>query len=270
MFGAALGGILGGVLSGGIGAIGAGRASRAQQEAARRARRTFNHAMERNADTIEGGTEWRNNATENAWRTNYRTSNALRRTGRDLFGGAAQMGNNALQAYASNLGLGQAPEGYSLAMSPAAQFQMQQGREMIEGGAAGAGGLYSGATLEALQDRGQGIAAQDFNNQQGQLFNLGGVGQQATQNLYGVERDWANNLIGGSAARTDRLTGTANDRTNALTGQRNIWANGVANSYMAQGQAQANGAIGTSNALLGGISNGLGLYGMMGGRLGSY
>lgn len=265
MIGAALGAVLGGALSGGIGAIGASKASKAQQKAAKQARRVYNDAYKANTKTIERGTGWSNNATESAWKTNYQTANALRDIGNGLFAPTAELGGNALQAYASNLGIGTAPEGYSMSLSPATQYQLEQGRETTEGGAAGAGGLYSGATLEALEKMRNGLVAQDFDDQQAQLYNVAGMGQNALSNLYGVNSDWANSIIGGSSDRTDRLIGNASGRTNALTGARNTWAEGTANSYLAQGQAKANGAMNMNNALQGGLQNGAYLFGRMGG-----
>jgi hypothetical protein len=134
----------------------------------------------------------------------------------------ATAGTNAMQAYASNLGIGSAPEGYSgLTLSPGAQFQLEQGRNTVEGGAAGAGGLYSGATMAQLERMRNGEVAQDRDNQQDQLFALGGVGQNAV-NAQNSVRDYA--TAGQNDLRsqyTDRASGYRNTATNGIADSRN-------------------------------------------------
>lgn len=106
-------------------------------------------------------------------------------------------GHNALSAYMHNLGLGDAPEGYTgLSLSPGAQFLMEQGRGTIEGGAAGRGGLYSGGTLEELERFRQGLAATDRDNQMAQIFGVANLGGQAADAMAGAERGFAGDLAG--------------------------------------------------------------------------
>ncbi len=133
-------------------------------------------------------------------------------------------GQNALGALAYNLGVGDAPNGYQgLQMTPGAQFLMQQGRDTVESGAAGAGGLYSGSTLEALERMRSGIAATDRDNQMAQLGGLAGMGLSATDSVGGLERGFANDMTGVRRWATGARSGARQDFANANTAN-NAWA----------------------------------------------
>lgn len=58
-------------------------------------------------------------------------------------------------------------------------FRMNQGIQGVEGSRAAKGLLGSGASMKALNDYGQGMASQSFNDYLGQLNNLGNMGMQA-------------------------------------------------------------------------------------------
>lgn len=140
-----------------------------------------------------------------------------------------QGGTNALGALLSELGLGDAPEGFNgLQASPAALFALQQGRDQIEAGAAARGGLNSGATLQALEDLRFGLAAQDRETQLNRLAQLAGLGQASAGQQAALGQNFA---------------------TNAGDAFANI------------GNAQAAGQIGVSNAISGGLNNLGGLIG---------
>lgn len=109
--------------------------------------------------------------------------------------------------------------------SPGYQFALDQGNASVNALAGARGGLNSGATLQALQENGIGMANQEYGNWWNRLSGIAGSGQNA-------------------AAQQ----GTA--MTNA--------AQGVSNAYGAIGNARAAGAIGTANAINGGIQNYLG------------
>ena len=125
---------------------------------------------------------------------------------------ALDAGNNALSAYAYNMGVGKAPAGYQgLEMTPGAQFLMKQGVEDIQGSAAGSGTLNSGATLQALEKYRQGLASTDRDTQLQQLFALAGMGQNAAGNIA--------DLRTGAASEASALrTGTAGNIANLRTG----------------------------------------------------
>ena len=99
--------------------------------------------------------------------------------------------------------------------SPDYQFNLQENLKAVEGGAAARGGLYSGAAMKALQDRGAGVASQQFSNYTNRLAALAGIGQTAT---------------------------------NAVTSAGSANAGNVGNLLIAQGDARASGVAGSANA----------------------
>lgn len=137
---------------------------------------------------------------------------------------ALNLGTNALRAYASNLGVGKAPAGYSMELTPGAKFLMEQGRDITEGGAAGGGNLYSGATLEALEKQRMGLAATDRDTQMAQLMTLGGVGMNAANARAGIRSDYTGRiadersdaLATGIGLRDRAATKIAGERSDAL------------------------------------------------------
>lgn len=120
--------------------------------------------------------------------------------------------------------------GPSFQQSPGYQFAFNEGARAIDQGASARGMLNSGARLRELTRYGQGIANQEHGNYMNRLAALAGIGQSAT------------------------------GQTAAL-GQNAAAAAG--NATMAGGQAQAAGGINATNALLGGLNQGIGLYGLM-------
>lgn len=119
-------------------------------------------------------------------------------------------------------------------LSPAYQFQFQQGQQNVLNGDASGQGALSGAALKDLVSYNQGMANTSFNN----AFNQY---QTQNQNIYGRLANLAN--LGQSAA-----SGTAQQGT-ALAG-------GAAQAAQNQGSALAGGAVGVSNSLNNGLLQG--------------
>lgn len=94
--------------------------------------------------------------------------------------------------------------------SPGYQFAMEQGTQAVTGSQAAGGMLQSGNTMKELTQFGQGLANQEFNNYINQLSGVAGTGQAAASTLGGFGSQTAANM---------------------------------GNAYMAQGQAQAAGAM---------------------------
>lgn len=139
-----------------------------------------------------------------------------------------ETGRNALAAYNYEMGLGDQPEGYQgYQITPDYQFRMSEGLRGVEAGAAARGGLYSGAAMQALQERADGIASQGHGNYLNRLAGLAASGQNAAGQ--------------GAAA-----------------GQN--FANGASNAYANIGNAQAAGAVGQANAFSGMLNNAVGIY----------
>ena len=258
--------------------------------------------QERNALTSYA--EQTRDATLGEAQTAYNRNMPLLTKARDdtlgLFRPAQEAGNNALAAYSYNLRIGSKPAGYTgLETSAGTKFLLNEGRKEIEGGAAGSGGLFSGATLAALDERRNGLVAQDKNNQMSQLFGLVGTGQTAAGNMADATGRYAGAIAGlndqdyarrsgafagygadmgrAQVGYTDRATNAQNIYADRYANNWNNWVNAGAqasnnytstsvNALSAYGNAQAGRAYDTVSAINSGINNGFGVYGMLGGN----
>ena len=136
-----------------------------------------------------------------------------------------QAGQTALNALAP-LAMNYKPfDMNTFAQDPGYQFRMDQGTKALERSAAARGGLISGNTGGALQNYGQGLASQEYQNafnryqaerqaQLGPLQSLAGVGQTTAQQLGAAGQNYATNagnmLTGGAAAQAAGYMGGAN------------------------------------------------------------
>jgi hypothetical protein len=130
-----------------------------------------------------------------------------------------------LEAGRNALGRLNDPNGYTA--SPDYNYVRNEALRGVEGSAAARGGLYSGNTMRALQDRAAGVASQDYGNWFNRQASLAGVGQASAQSLGSL-------------------------------GQQN--STNVSNLLNQQGNARASGIEGQTNALTGGISDFLSWY----------
>jgi hypothetical protein len=130
-----------------------------------------------------------------------------------------------LEAGRNALGRLNDPNGYTA--SPDYNYVRNEALRGVEGSAAARGGLYSGNTMRALQDRAAGVASQDYGNWFNREASLAGVGQASAQSLGSL-------------------------------GQQN--STNVSNLLNQQGNARASGIEGQTNALTGGISDFLSWY----------
>ena len=130
------------------------------------------------------------------------------------------------QAYADS----QATEGTpyrGFEATPSYDFRMSQGLDAIDNSAASRGNVFSGATMKAAQQFGEGLAASEYDNY------------------------------------LRRLSGMAAGGQNAAAGYANAGANyaaGAGQAYGNYGNAASAGIIGGQNALMGGINNAIGLW----------
>jgi hypothetical protein len=106
--------------------------------------------------------------------------------------------------------------------TPGYDFALQEGTNAIEAGAAARGGLYSGRTMQDLQQRGIGHANQEYGN-------------------------YLNRILG----MTDMGMGAAAMDANSS----NAFAAQASQAAANKGNAQMAGAIGVGNAFQGGFSN---------------
>jgi len=164
----------------------------------------------------------------------------------------AQPGVSAFQIQAAQSGaLGPEAQRQAFAAfqaSPEQAFLQQQGEQAITRQAAATGGLGGARVLEALQERGQGLAAQQF----GQQFQrLGQVAQPGIQAQTGISNILQQLSINRANVRQATGTGLANIAVGAGPQQAQLSA--------ALAQAQAAGTLGRGSALqqgLGGVARG--------------
>lgn len=116
--------------------------------------------------------------------------------------------------------------GYDYTASPGYQFRFSEGQRAVDSGAASRGRLMSGGTIKDEMRFGQGLAAQDFNDQFNRQMAIASGGQQAAT-------------------------------SGAQLGQQS--AGGIADLYTQMGNAKASGYIGQANA----IGSSIGQLGML-------
>lgn len=105
--------------------------------------------------------------------------------------------------------------------SPDYKFRLQEGMKAIERSAAARGGLRSGATMKAIGNYSQGVAAGEWGNYVNRLSALAGIGQQATQDTAQIGQNYAGNMsnIYGNAgnARASAYANTGNAINQGVT-----------------------------------------------------
>lgn len=112
--------------------------------------------------------------------------------------------------------------------SPGYQFRVSEAMKAIERSAAARGGLRSGATMDALQRRVQGVASDEYNNYSGNLMRLAGLGESATARDTAAGANYAAN-----AGQTIMQGGNARASAYANTGSAiNQGVQNLASTYL--------------------------------------
>lgn len=94
---------------------------------------------------------------------------------------------------------------------PGYAFRVSESAKAIENSAAARGGLQSGTTLKALQDRSQDLASQEFGNYFNRTAGLADVGFNAAGQRAGITER-------GTGQRTNVLSQAGRDRADIITG----------------------------------------------------
>lgn len=119
--------------------------------------------------------------------------------------------------------------------SPGYQWRLDEGMREVESSAAAQGMLRSGATMKALQERGQGLASSEFENYYNRLYNLSGMGLKAASGTGDAEtqtgRGIASTELGGANAQSSIYGNAASGLGTAAAGlasnpQFQNWWNG--------------------------------------------
>ena len=119
---------------------------------------------------------------------------------------------------------------------PGYAFRFNQGQKALERSAAARGGLISGNTGGALQQFGQGLASQEYQN----AFNR-----------YQTERSARLNPL-------QSLAGVGQTSVNQLGAAGQNYASGMGEALGAGAQARASGYMGAANAIGGGVGQYMG------------
>lgn len=137
--------------------------------------------------------------------------------------------------------------------SPGYLFRLQEGQKAIERSAAARGGLYSGATMKAIDTYSQGVASDEYSNYVNRLAALAGVGQTATNSTAQAGQNYAN---GASAAATN--AGAARASAYQNTGQAiNSAISGAASGYLYNQGMGAGATYGGTPPIYGGNLGGI-------------
>ena len=145
--------------------------------------------------------------------------------------------NAALAQLQAALGMGGTAPQFS--GTPGYQFARNEALNAVERSAAARGGLASGNTLTALQDRAAGLANQNYLAgylQPLQNLALGNTAADTAQQGVNLGVNIGNTLQAGATGRASAL-------------------GGAANAYLQGGNAAASGIMGVNDAVQGGLSN---------------
>lgn len=121
---------------------------------------------------------------------------------------------------------------------PGYAFRMSEGMKALERSAAARGGLLSGASLKGIQRYGQDLASQEYTN----AFNRFQAMRTGTLNPL------------------QSLAGTAQTSANTLTNAAGNLGSQLGSNIIGAGNAAAAGQIGSANAIVGGLGQGLNFY----------
>lgn len=161
-----------------------------------------------------------------------------------------QAGVNAL----NKLGTGFTGQ-VDLTQDPGYAFRLSQGTKALERSAAARGGLISGNTGGALQQYGQGLASQEYQNAYNRALNqynttaaLAGIGQTSVNQLGAAGQNYAMGmgeaLGAGAQARASGYMGAANAIGGGVGQYMNYRQNEATNSLLDRALANRGGGYG--------------------------
>jgi hypothetical protein len=180
----------------------------------------------------------------------------------------AQIGGQALSSLAALSGArgreaqAQAFQGFT--ESPEQQFIRQQAEQSVLRQSAATGGLGGARVLEALQERGAGLAAQDIQNRFGRLAGVAQFGLPAQANIAQLQSALGQQRAGIQERAFGQLAG-ARERFGARqAGLTTQLIPAQLELLRGQAQARAGGTLGIGRALQGGVGQ-LAQLGVFGG-----
>ena len=130
------------------------------------------------------------------------------------------------------------PANFLANQDPGYAFRMSEGMKALDRSAAARGGLLSGSTLKGAQRYGQDLASQEYQN----AFNRYQTARTNTLNPYAS------------------LAGVAQSSANTLSNAAGQFGQQIGSNIIGAGNAAAAGQIGVSNAITGGVGQGINFY----------
>lgn len=134
-----------------------------------------------------------------------------------------EAGTNALRAYSDVVT-------QPFEASDAYRFRLNEANDAIEASAAARGGLFSGATMQAIGRNSQNYASQEFDNYLRRLEGLSGMGQNASVQQGSFGQGFANAAsqaaYGAGNAQSAGLVGAGNAINSGIQGALGAWQYG--------------------------------------------
>lgn len=179
---------------------------------------------------------------------------------------------------------------------PGYGFRLNEGLKSLERSAAARGGLLSGGTGKALQQYGQDMASQEYQNAYNRAFTgygtkvqqadtgfnraltgynadvaraetgynrlagMAGVGQATSGQLNQVSQNYVNNSAATGQNYANNLTATGQNYANASNSALGNYGTNASNALIGAANARASGYIGQANALNSAIGMGTNYY----------
>jgi hypothetical protein len=226
--------LAGGVVSGGLGLVGAGKQASATRDAAKTQAAAANHA----ADLSSAAAANSLNFTKGVYNSAKGYEAPFQQAGAKALG---QLGAGTANGGVFN----SSPTGAQvLAQDPGYQFRLDQGQQALQRAEAAGGGVGSGGALKAAQQYGQDYASGEYGAAYGRfmqnrqanysnLANIAGYGEQANATLTnagtGASSNVSNTAMEGARGAGDYLTQGANATAAGNIGVANAWNGALGN-----------------------------------------
>lgn len=148
-----------------------------------------------------------------------------------------------------------APTAQEAMASPAEQAQLKIGNQQLQQSAAAQGNLLTGGTLQALQNYGENVAAQNYQNVYNNALNTYSTGYNQYANQQNNEFNRLSALAGGGQTAANQLgtlgASTANSVANNVMGTASQMGQDTQNAAY----QNASGIINSANAWTGALGN---------------
>lgn len=175
-------------------------------------------------------------------------------------------GKTALGTYEGMLGGAQQPKynytqqafDFNTYSDPGAQYRIAQANKAIQNSAL-ARGMTGGGALTSLAEKNQEMAGQAYGDAFGRYKDMSAINSTLANNEYARNSDWLNNIM-------NRYSGLATGGQNAATQLGTIGTGNAAamtGLYQGMGESQAQGTLGSSNAInqgIGQLAQGIGQW----------